>query len=292
MMKKYICLDIGGTMIKYGVIDEKECLVQIEEAPTEAHKGGKFIEDKVLTIATGLRETCGADGVCISTAGMVDPASGNIFYASELIPGYIGINLKKSVEKSMGIPCEVENDVNCAGLAEAVSGAGQGADTAVCLTIGTGIGGALIIDGKIYRGYGGSAGEAGYMWTPRGVFQEEGSTKSLVERVTALKKNGKWDGRRIFDAAAQGDPVCVGAIDDMCNVLGCGIANICYILNPQVVILGGGIMARRDMLETRIRNAVEHYLLPVIAEKTKIRFARHGNRAGMLGAYYNFRNRQ
>lgn len=291
-MKKYICLDIGGTMIKYGVIDESECFVTVGERPTEAWKGGKSIEEKVLAIAGRLREKYGAEGVCISTAGMVDPDNGEIFYASDLIPGYMGINLKKSVEKNMKIPCEVENDVNCAGLAEAVSGAGKDRNLIVCLTVGTGIGGAFIQNGKIYRGGSGSAGEAGYMWTARGIFQDQGSARTLSEKVSEEKKDGEWDGKKIFDAAENGDRICIDAIDGMCDVLGSGIANICYILNPEMVVLGGGITARRDMLEARINRAVRRYLLPVIADNTEICFAQHGNNAGMLGAYYNFRNRQ
>lgn len=130
------------------------------------------------------------------------------------------------------------------------------------------------------------------MWTARGIFQDQGSARTLSEKVSEEKKDGEWDGRKIFDAAENGDRICIDAIDGMCDVLGSGIANICYILNPEMVVLGGGITARRDMLEARINRAVRRYLLPVIADQTKISFAQHGNNAGMLGAYYNFRNRQ
>ena len=101
-----------------------------------------------------------------------------------------------------------------------------------------------------------------------------------------------WNGRRIFKEATEGNARCIQGIDRMVNYLGQGIANICYVANPEVVILGGGIMAQEDFLKPRIEAALKANLVPSLAEKTKLAFAQHRNTAGMLGAYYNFINRQ
>ena len=123
---------------------------------TEAQKGGPAILDKVIGIVEALKEEADA-GVCISTAGMVDIEKGEIFYSAPLIPNYIGTAFKKTVEERFGIPCEVENDVNCAGLAEYKAGAAAGSKAAVMLTIGTGIGGCILLNGEVFHGFSNSA---------------------------------------------------------------------------------------------------------------------------------------
>ena len=148
-MTHYVAIDIGGTNIKYGLIDQEGQLVESHEMPTEAHRGGPHILQKTKDIVASYLEQGPVAGVAISSAGMVDPDKGEIFYAGPQIPNYAGTQFKKEIETSFTIPCEIENDVNCAGLAEAVSGSGKGASVTLCLTIGTGIGGCLIMDGKV-----------------------------------------------------------------------------------------------------------------------------------------------
>ena len=97
-----------------------------------------------------------------------------------------------------------------------------------------------------------------------------------------------WNGHHIFDEAKKGDAICVQAIEEMCDILGQGIANICYVINPEIVVLGGGIMAQENYLKERIERAVRRYLIASIAEHTKIVFAKHKNDAGILGAFYHF----
>ena len=99
-----------------------------------------------------------------------------------------------------------------------------------------------------------------------------------------------WDGYHIFEEAKKGDELCNRAIDEMCDVLGKGIANICYVINPEIVVLGGGIMAQEEFLKDRIKAAMDKYLVSSIAKHTKLAFAKHQNDAGMLGAFYHFCN--
>lgn len=103
---------------------------------------------------------------------------------------------------------------------------------------------------------------------------------------------GSLNGKLIFERAKAGDEDCIRAIDEMAEVLGKGIANICYVINPEIVILGGGIMAQQEFLYDRIRGAVDRWLVSGIAEKTALTFAEHQNEAGMLGAFYHYQNRR
>ncbi len=289
-MKKYVSIDIGGTAIKHGIIGENADIIVKGKMPTEAQKGGPGIMEKVVRIIERYRKDYELSGICISTAGMVDVEKGEIFYSAPLIPDYAGTKIKEELEKRFSIPCEVENDVNCAGLAENVSGAAKGSRITLCLTIGTGIGGCILIDGKVFHGFGGSACEVGYMYMDGSDFQTLGAASILTKKVAAKKRRPQeeWNGYRIFEAAKQGDTVCLEAIDEMTDVLGKGIANICYVLNPETVVLGGGIMAQEGFLKPRIQESIRRYLISDIADKTAVVFAKYQNDAGMLGAYYHF----
>lgn len=323
-MKKYVSIDIGGTAIKYGLVNEKGEILESSQMKTEAHKGGPSILEKAVKIVENYVQRETICGICISTAGMVDVEKGEIFYSAPLIPNYAGTKFKETMETKFRIPCEVENDVNCAGLAEHASGAAMGSKASLMLTIGTGIGGCMILNGEVYHGFSGSACEVGYMHMDGSDFQTLGAASILSKKVTEWKRaekagktdgiqgsfceNGKnqkmaeihenercqteeWSGYRIFQEAKKGDELCIRAIDEMADVLGKGIANICYVINPEIVVLGGGIMAQEEYLKERIEKAVVRYLVPSIAEHTKIAFAKHQNHAGMLGAFYHFRNR-
>lgn len=290
-MEKYVSIDIGGTAIKYGLIDETGKILCKDQMKTEAEKGGPAILEKAVGIVERfLKEEEKIAGICISTAGMVNTKKGEIFYAAPLIPNYTGTKFKETMETKFGVPCEVENDVNCAGLAEYVSGASRGSEAAVMLTIGTGIGGNLIINGKVFHGFSGSACEVGYMHMEGGDFQTLGAASILTKKAAVLKcqPEERWDGLRIFEEAKKGDAICNRVIDEMVDVLGKGISNICYVVNPEVVVLGGGIMAQEEFLKEKIEKAVNKYLVSSIAEHTKIVFAQHRNDAGMLGAFYHF----
>lgn len=293
-MKQYISIDIGGTFIKYGLINENGKILEKHELATEASKGGKQILEKILKIVGDYKESNEVEGVAISTAGMVDTKNGSIRYASELIPGYTGINFKEPIKEKFDLPCYVENDVNCAGLAEYKSGAGKSSEIALILTIGTGIGGCAIINGEVYHGVSGSAMEIGYMNMQNSTFETLASAKTLVEKVADLKVENveDWNGKKIFDLAKGGDEICIKSIDEMCEVLARGIANIVYVLNPDTIILGGGIMAQGEYLYEKIDKNLEKYLQKPLYDAISLKFASNQNAAGMLGAFYNFKNQK
>ncbi len=292
MIKKYIALDIGGTMIKYGIIDEDGKILEKKETPTEAEKGGPHILSKVVDICKAYIKDEKISGIGISTAGMVDAKSGQIVYANSCIPDYTGINYKTYFETLFNIPCEVENDVNCAGICENYVGASKGTHSSLCITVGTGIGGCIILENKVVNGFSNSGCEIGYMNMLSSTFQELASTTALIKNTAKALELDDLDGKIIFDKAQKGDTVCIEQIDKLCDYLGYGIANICYVVNPEMVVLGGGIMEQREYLYPKIKKSLEKYLIPPIYENTKIDFAKCKNEAGMLGAYYNFLARQ
>jgi len=322
MEKRYFALDIGGTKTKYALLGEKGEILSTYEKDTEAQRGGSFILENVKgEIRRVLAELKGnppegaqADtkvdakaertteaktepllsGICISTAGMVDEIKGEIIHAGPQIPEYKGCKWKEEIERRFSIPCEVENDVKCAGLGEYSFGSGKGTSSMLCLTIGTGIGGSFILNGEVYHGTSHSAMEIGYMQIPGGMFQRMASTSALVKRVASRKGEPEelWNGKRIFEEVAKEDKICLEELDRLCDALSIGLSNLCYAFNPECIVLGGGIMEQKDILLPKIWGHLQEHLVPIVAENTRLLAANLGNRAGLLGAYVHFHNRQ
>jgi predicted NBD/HSP70 family sugar kinase len=286
-----ICFDIGGTTIKYGLAYEENGNFRLKtknETATEAKQsGGAGIEEKILSLTKEMKAQEEVDGVAISTAGMVDTQTGAILYANENIPDYTGRNLKKLVETEMQLPCTVENDVNCAAFGETVYGAARGAKSVLCVTVGTGIGGAIILDGAIWHGHSGSAGEIGYMPMNGGTLEELASTTALIRRVK--ERCGKSrNGYQIFEEAKKGDPICIQAIEEMCEYLGKGLAGGICLFNPEALVLGGGVMEQREYLQPLMEKSLKKYVKDTVLAQCRLTFAELKNSAGMAGAFAVF----
>ena len=298
-MMYYICIDIGGTSIKYGVLSEKgEIFIDGTVSAKVTEKENFILSDVKKLIRNILDEYRNYEikGICVSTAGVVNPEKGEIAYAGPTIPKYTGTKIKEELEKEFSISCEVENDVNCAGLGEYWKGAGKGSKSMVCLTIGTGIGGSVILDGKLLNGIGYTAGEIGYMDVNGSYIQNIASSKYLVEKVQKEKveKEGITDaitGVDIFELAKKGDEICIAGINEIISNLAVGVRNIIYLLNPEVIVIGGGITAQKEYLEEKIRKEVNDGMISDMFRKTRIELAQQGNQAGLLGALYNFLNK-
>ena len=298
-MMYYICIDIGGTSIKYGVLSEKGEIFIDGTVSTKVTEKENFILSDVKKLIRNILDEYGnyeIKGICVSTAGVVNPEKGEIAYAGPTIPKYTGTKIKEELEKEFSISCEVENDVNCAGLGEYWKGAGKGSKSMVCLTIGTGIGGSVILDGKLLNGIGYTAGEIGYMDVNGNYIQNIASSKYLVEKVQKEKeeKEGITDaitGVDIFELAKKGDEICIAGINEIISNLAVGVRNIIYLLNPEVIVIGGGITAQKEYLEEKIRKEVNDGMISDMFRKTRIELAQQGNQAGLLGALYNFLNK-
>lgn len=287
----YICMDIGGTAIKYGTADANGVLITQDAMPTEAlSHGGPGIVQKVCHIVESLRGDA-AEGVAISTAGMVDTASCTITYAlPSSIPNYTGTNWRTVIEGRFSLPCSVENDVNCAALGELWKGAGKGAKSLFAITVGTSIGGCLIVDGHVVHGTSASAGEIAYMRVPSGRLHENCSATRLVkdvERTKALPE-GSLDGKQVFALLDEGDASAKDAVEALIASLADAITNIVCVANPDCIILGGGIMAREAVLRPLLEARLRERLVPSVYGATKVAFAATQNTAGMLGALYHF----
>ena len=166
MQKKFVTIDIGGMAIKYGLADETGAFLERKSRPTLAREeGGEGILRKVVEIVKRYQQEFVLDGVAIDTAGIVRPDdSGEIVFAGERsFPGYTGMKLGTAVREACGVKCVVENDVNAAALGEYWQGAAQGAGSAFVMTVGTGVGGCFVLDGKIWHGMNSAAGEIGHM---------------------------------------------------------------------------------------------------------------------------------
>ncbi len=291
---KILAIDIGGTAMKYGLVDDENNIIGFNEIASEAKLGGEYILKNILNIADSFKGEFEAIG--ISTAGQVDSESGKILYANDNFPRYMDIELVKTLKEKYSVPVAIDNDVNCAAVAEANFGAGTGCDNFLLLTCGTGIGGGIFIDGKLYSGADFSAGEVGYIITHaggrlcangiKGCYEAYASTSALVSDVK--EKTGKeLNGRQIFSADNFINPVIKAVIDNWIDEIVTGLIGLIFSYNPSLIILGGGIMNEKyivDEVSRKIKEIDIH-----IFKKVQIKSAALGNRAGMLGAAYNAR---
>lgn len=282
-------LDIGGTAIKSGLY-ENGVLSEIRETATEASQGGPHVVAKAKEIIASYRDICPFERIGISTAGQVDPVCGCIIYANENIPGYTGTMLKEIMEQEFQVPAAVQNDVNAAAIGEAVFGAGRDQKDFVCLTYGTGVGGAIFTGGKLYAGSSFSAGEfGGIVIHPAdrnlktdmfsGCYERYASTTALVQNAKA-KNPAFLNGRILFEHLQE--PEVKQLIDQWIMEIVYGLITIIHMMNPACAILGGGIMEQPYVIE-QIRNQLYPNLIPSFRH-VQIKKAELGNQAGMLGA--------
>lgn len=285
---KVMVLDIGGTSIKSAVYQDGD-LLDVRESPADARFGGRHLMEKAEDIIRNYRSEYMFERIGISTTGQVDPVEGTILYANQNVPDYTGMRVRERMEAAFGRPVTVENDVNAAGIGEAVFGAGIGQRHFICMTIGTGIGGAIFLDGRLYRGSSFSAGEFGAMvMYPgqrdaskdmfSGCYEKFASTTALVESVRRVCPE-ITDGRAVF--AYLDDEKIRAIVDDWIGEIVNGMVSLIHIFNPAVVIIGGGV-AEQDYVFSAVRERVRGEIIPVFGN-VAVRKAVLGNRAGMYG---------
>lgn len=287
-----LALDIGGTAIKYGVFDSSgKKLTETHEKVTPKSDTTNYIMDTVNHIIGSIIKEHDIEGVAVSTAGVVDSQKGKVVFAGPTIPDYTNTPIKQMIEEDFGIPCEVENDVNCAALGEWWKGAGKGSDSFLCVTLGTGVGGAVILNGKLWSGTTHSAGEIGYLPMPSGrTLQEEASTSSLVSDYS-LRSGipiNQLNGKMIFEKAKSGDVEAKKAIDNMLIALNQGLLAAVYLISPDTIVIGGGVSAQKEYLEDKIKELLAQQIISNRMLPEKIVCAELGNTAGMIGAVYHF----
>ena len=306
-MKTYIGIDLGGTNIKGALVNEQGEIIRQSTCPTHVEHG---VEAVTATIADMIRDLAkGEDiaGVGLGCPGTVDDKCGTVVYACNL--GWINYDVRSALKKLTGFSVRLVNDANAAALAEVVAGAAKGAESAVVVTLGTGVGGGVVIGGRLLTGYTGAASELGHMTIVvdgepcacgrKGCFEAYASATALVRMTDeAMTKHpestmhqiaaelGGVDGRTAFTAQQAGDLIGEEVVKEYIRYLSIGIANIVNIFFPEVVALSGGVANQGENLLAPLRREVsqQEYGAAYTAKHPRLVCCTLGNTAGMIGA--------
>ena len=313
-----IGVDLGGTNIAAGLVDKNYNIIRKDSVPTEAHRGAEAI---IADISALCLKICADEGIPVSeieaigiaSPGIANHTDGYVEYANNL--PFKHTPICEMVSKGTGVKdVHVENDANAAAWGEAVAGAAVGTDNSVMITLGTGVGGGIIIDGKVYSGFNYAGAELGhivieYNGRPcscgrKGCWEAYSSATGLIHMTKEklaecetkgektvmtelVEKKGRVTGRTAFDAMRMGDKAGKEVVDVYLGYLACGLTNIINIFQPKIISIGGGISGEGqsliDALEPLVRS--EQYgsgLVPL----TEIKIAKLGNDAGIIGAAF------
>lgn len=303
-----IGIDIGGTKIAGALVDEEGAIVREVRVPTPA-SDPQAISDAVIAIIKDLAAGVEVVAAGVAAAGFVDAERANIVYAPNL--SWRNEPFKSKLEAKLNFPVFIDNDANAAGWAEFRFGAGRGYRHMVMLTIGTGVGGAIIADGRLIRGGFGAAGELGHIrHIPNGIacgcgrkgcIEQYGSGTALLRtaielaetdpilgsRLAELRKenDGQLTGAEVYQAISDGDPGALKLLSDLGTALGKTIATIAAVLDPEIVVIGGGVSAAGERLLTPMREAfLDSLSARGFRPELKIVTAQFVNDAGMVGA--------
>lgn len=306
----YIGIDLGGTNIKGALVSETGEIAREVSRPTRVGLGAEAVCDGIAAVITEL--SSGVDrtslgGVGLGCPGTVDDETGRVLYANNL--GWKNFDLRAEVKSRTGFDLRIGNDANVAALAEALVGCAKGAQSAVIVTLGTGVGGGVVLDGKMLTGYTGAASELGHMVIRaggeectcgrRGCFEAYASATALIRETkramaahpesrmhAAAEENGAVDGRTAFIAAQRGDAAAQAVVDRYLDDLACGVANIVNIFFPEVIALSGGVANQGDALLVPLRERVRalSYGSRYAVRHTRIELCTLGYRAGVIGA--------
>lgn len=312
-------VDLGGTMVRAGAFDLQGKMLLARQAPVEAQRGPDFGMRKIQTLIEQVLQESAAGplaGVGIGATGPVDSLRG-IINNPFTLPTWINVPIRDWMEQAFHVPVSLENDADVAALGEHWQGVGQGAQKLYAVTIGTGIGTALIIanagKGEIYRGLDGAHPDGGHMiLDPQGppcYCSQRGCWESLCAgpAIERYARQLDWTGSRllelaggnldnletrlVFEAARQGDPLALSVVDRFTRYLIQGILNVCILFVPEVIVLSGGLMRSADLFMPRLQQALASYTEMVPAHRVRVLPARLGYYAGLYGAAYTIWSR-
>lgn len=304
-----IGVDIGGTKVLGGVVDLTGKILRTFRADTP-REGGDALNKVIADVVSELQTTHKTESIGISAAGLVSSDRQTMLGAPN-IKDWDGVNIAKALNKISGINSIVENDANCAAWAERVFGAGKGQENIIMITVGTGLGGAAIVDGRPLRGANGTGAEFGHMRFVHdgelcgcgisGCFEQYASGSALMRQTkAAIAKDpeeardllARGDGTtagllgsHITDAARAGDKLAIGLLEKSGNWLGEGIASLSMLFDPSIVVIGGGVIDAGELLLEPARRAMMREM-PFVGKHPvpEIVAAKLGNDAGLVGA--------
>ena len=287
---RILAFDIGGTFIKYALCNDNFELTEKNKIPTNAKQGGQVIIQRIIDIIESYENI---DRVAISTAGQVDSEHGVVVYSTDNIPYYTGMMVKSLIENKTGIPTFVENDVNAAALGEAHFGAAKGESDFICLTLGTGVGGAIFLNNKLYKGSASAAGEIGHMVIHaggrqctcggEGCFECYASANALIKAVNKISDE-PLDAFQIFQKENMQRPEIRSEIDKQIDEIIIGLMNLIYIFNPPLIVIGGGIMNEDYIIELIDRKIYSRLMKSF--KNVRIERSQKGNDSALLGVAY------
>ncbi len=309
MSNFYIGIDLGGTFIKGGIVDGDGNILVDGKVPTETEKGDKGVAANIAALALALLEKSEIDkanvvGIGMGVPGMIDSERGEVVYSNNL--GWEHFMISETVEKLTGLNVKIANDANVAALGETRFGCGRRYSNTVLVTLGTGVGGGIVIDGKLFEGNRSAGAELGHSVIVaggekctcgrRGCLEAYASATALIrETKRAMERDpdskmwqagelDKVDGRTAFDYM-ETDASARGVVENYITMLGTGLVNIANIFRPEAIMLGGGVCAEGERLTAPLRDFMARDIYagnkgPAV----EILTAELGNRAGLLGA--------
>ena len=304
-------IDLGGTNIAVGIVDDEYNIVGRGKIKTRAPRPAEEICDDIANaVEMALEEAkltmADINSVGIGTPGAVNPQTGVISYSANL--KFFDVNIVSLLESRIGTKVYIDNDANAAALGEMIAGAGKGAKDFIAITLGTGVGGGAIIDGKMLLGNNFGGGELGHTVIihngvqcgcgRKGCWETYASATGLIrqtkEKMLECKDSIMWklvngnidkvNGRVAFDAMRQNDKAGIEVVDTYCEYIACGIVNIINIFQPEVLCIGGGISNEKSNLLDRINPILDRECYSKNPVYTKLKTAELGNDAGIIGA--------
>jgi len=311
-MKKLIGIDLGGTTVKFALLTEEGEIQQKWSIETDIQNEGKNIVPNIIESIKHRLDLYGlsADdilGIGMGSPGTVDRAQGTVIGAYNLNWSTLQ-QVKGQIEKGTGIPFCIDNDANVAALGERWKGAGEDGADVVFVTLGTGVGGGIIADGNLIHGKVGAGGEIGHIIVEPNGYQCTCGNQGCLETVASAtgvvrlardfseryagESELKWlidDGQEVtaktvFDQAKIGDKLALIVVDKFYYYLGLACGNIGNILNPETIVIGGGVSAAGDMLLNGVDEYFQRFAFPTVRTSTKLKLAQLGNDAGVIGA--------
>lgn len=307
--KKYIGVDIGGTSVKLGIVDEKGDIEKSESFSVSFDDyETPILETVIKSLKLFLKKNVISeqefDGIGVSATGGIDSVSGVVVGSAGHIRNWDGSRIAEEMEQEFQMPVVVLNDANAAALGEMWKGAAKDRKNAVIMTIGTGIGGGVIVNSQILLGASGFAGEIGHMTIKSdgercscgnyGCLERYGSTTALIKRVEKAIASGKVknfqnqkiDGETIFSEVRKGNSEVEEILDAWIDDIASGIVGLVHIFNPELVLIGGGVSAQKQLFIDRLREKVNGRCMPRFVQNFELKAAELGNDAGLIGAVY------
>lgn len=308
MEKLYLGIDIGGTACKIGLINQEGTIIYSDSYSVNFDNYDTPILDTVLNSSDIFLDTYKIDikkicGIGVSATGAVDSNKGEIAGTAGHIKNYLGSKIKKSFEDKYNIQTKVLNDANAACLGELWLGEAKGKKDVVVVTIGTGVGGGIIVDGNILLGSKGFAGEIGHFSIDkdgiacscgnRGCFEALGSTTALSKMVkeAGLLNDREINGKTIFEEVALDNKEVLVVLNKWIDNIATGITGLVHIFNPELVLIGGGVSKQDKYFITPLRNKVLSKVMPHFGKDLEIKACKLNNEAGMVGAVYYLLNK-